>query len=262
MNVYRAAIAALIDEYCVRRGHCLTVIPRANPDFYQHECDVLTECGFSIRRKNPDPNRYLVDLSLDEDTLMRSLDQKWRYNLRQALANNFDIRFCESDDDIQTFQSLYAAMVARKNFSSTPPDHLIGRRNASFAPELRPRLVLAFHEGQPVVGATVSIFGDTAYYTFGASSAASLSLRGGYALQWWIAQWLREQGVRWYDLGGEAGEHGLRQFKKGFVGKRGAVVEMYGEYDRWTHVSGRIATDVIYGLRAAQRTIRQWRYGG
>lgn len=263
LGLYRSAIAALVDEYCVRRGHCLTIIPRPNPDFYQTECDALAELGFSIRRKNPDPNRYLVDLSLDQDAQLKSLDQKWRYNLRQALANGFDIRMCESDADFQAFQSLYDGMVARKNFSSTPPDHLIDGRNDRVAPALQPRLALAFHQGRPMVGATVGIFGDTAYYTFGASAAAALSLKGGYALQWWIVCWLsREHRTRWYDLGGEAGERGLRQFKKGFVGKRGAIVVMHGEYDRWTYLPGRVATDLIFGLRGAQRVIREWRYGG
>lgn len=72
----------------------------------------------------------------------------------------------------------------------------------------------------------------------------------------------REHRTRWYDLGGEAGERGLRQFKKGFVGKRGAIVVMHGEYDRWTYLPGRVATDLIFGLRGAQRVIREWRYGG
>jgi hypothetical protein len=261
-DVYRSAIAALVDEYCVRRGHCLSITPRPHPDFYRLECAVLSECGFAVRRKVADPNRYLVDVSLDEETLMRSLEQKWRYNLRQALANNFDIRLCESDDDLRTFQSLYGTMVSRKNFSSTTPVHLIDELRDGLPAPLRPRLVMAFHQGRPVVGATIGLFGDTAYYMFGASDDAALSLKGGYALQWWIVRWLRAQGVRWYDLGGEADQRGLRQFKKGLVGKRGTVVVMNGEYDRWTQWSGRAAADLIYSLRAAQRALRHWRDRG
>ena len=34
--------------------------------------------------------------------------------------------------------------------------------------------------------------------------------------------------MRWYDLGGEVGDEGLRRFKKGLVGKRGAVVVTCG----------------------------------
>ena len=112
-----------------------------------------------------------------------------------------------------------------------------------------------------MVGAAIAILGDTAYYVFGGSDDASLSLKGGYALQWWIIRWLSQRNVRWYDLGGEAGEQGLRQFKKGLVGKRGALVHMTGEYDYWSKPSARIMGDAIYGLRSLQRTIRRWRYG-
>jgi lipid II:glycine glycyltransferase (peptidoglycan interpeptide bridge formation enzyme) len=199
-------------------------------------------------------------LSLDEDEQMKSLEQKWRYNLRQALTNDFEIRLHETDADIATFQALYATMVARKNF------HHAGMVNVT--PELtqlpepiRLRIVLAFHHGRPICGATVGLLGDTAYYLLGATDDAALSLKTGYTLQWWIIRWLSKQNVRWYDLGGEAGEHGLRQFKKGLTGKRGSIVVMNGEYDRWTRLPGRLATDLIYSLRGLQRTIRHWRHG-
>jgi hypothetical protein len=261
INNYRAAIAALVEEYCVRRGHCLTVIPRPNPEFYQQESQVLAEFGFSVRRPFPDPDRYLVDLALDEETQMRSLDQKWRYNLRQALTSDFEIRICESEADLRTFQSLHATMVTRKGFYNADMVDLLPALAAQLPPASRPRIALAFHQGRPVVGAAIALLGDTAYYVFGGSDSASLSLKGGYALQWWIIRWLATQNVRWYDLGGKAQEPGLRQFKKGLVGKQGSVVTMTGEYDCWTQTSGRVMGDAIYALRRMQRAVRHWRYG-
>jgi hypothetical protein len=65
----------------------------------------------------------------------------------------------------------------------------------------------------------VAVCGDTAFYVFGATDDAALALNAGYALQWWIVEWLSTLPVRWYDLGGEALDAGLRQFKKGLVGK-------------------------------------------
>jgi Acetyltransferase (GNAT) domain len=259
---YRAAIGALVHEYCVRRGHFLTVIPRPNPEFYAEETKVLAEFGFAVRRQFPDPNRYLVDLSLDEEAQMKSLDQKWRYNLRQARANNFEIKLCESEEDIRTFQSLHAGMVTRKGFYNADMVDLLPKLAADLPENSRPHIVLASYQGRPVVGAAVAILGDTAYYVFGGSDDASLQLKGGYALQWWIIRWLSQKNVRWYDLGGEAGEQGLRQFKKGLVGKRGAVVNMTGEYDHWSKPSARIMGDAVYGLRSLQRTIRRWRHRG
>ena len=111
------------------------------------------------------------------------------------------------------------------------------------------------HEGTPVAGAVVAVLGDTAYYVFGATSDEALPLKAGYALQWWIVNWLSDKKVRWYDLGGEAMEPGLRQFKKGLVGKSGVVLAMPGELDYWTHAVGQIVADGIYGFRAARGAV-------
>jgi hypothetical protein len=264
ISIYRAVVGAVAHEYCIRHGHFLSIIPRANPEFYSQESEVLAEFGFGVRRTPPDPNRYLVDLSLGEDEQMRSLDQKWRYNLRQATANNFDIRLGENESDIRTFQSLHAGMVTRKGFFNSDLVHMLPELSAQLPEALRLHTVLAFHQGRAVIGAAIGILGDTAYYVFGGSDRAALSLKGGYALHWWIVRWLSQQHpqARWYDLGGEAGEQGLRQFKKGLAGKRGTVIAANEEHDYWSHPSARIMGDALYAVRDLQRSIRRWRYGG
>lgn len=255
-EIYRAMIAALVQEYCVARGHCLTVLPRPHPHHHAAECAWLRDCGFERRREFEDPERYLVNTALDTETQRQSLAQKWRYNLRQALANSIDVRLTEDAAEIQAFQTLYASMMERKRFSSTTPVHLTGELISRLPERLKPRLVVAYRGKELLAGATVGLFGDTAYYMFGATSAEALPLKAGYALHWWIFEWLRGQGFQWYDLGGAAHEPGLRQFKKGFVGKQGRVVVMEGEYDRWASPLGRLSADAVFGLRHLKRRIR------
>ena len=255
-SLYRALIGALIEEYCIRRGHCLSVIPRPHPVYHDLESGILAEHGFVVRRPCRDANRYLVDLSLDEAAQMQSFEQKWRYNLRQALKNGVEVRLCEGERSVATFTALHEVMVKRKRYCSGDPLHLLPDLALRLPVRMRPQLILAFHGGRPVFGAVVMIMGDTAYYVFGASDDGALPLKASYALHWWVVRWLANSGVRWYDLGGEVQEPGLRQFKKGFVGKRGTVVVMHGEHDRWVGLRGRVVADTIYGLRAARRTLR------
>ncbi len=258
-EAYRVAIDALVDEYCARRGHCLTVLPRPTPDRQREECAALAALGCSLRRPMIDPNRYLLNVALEPPLRLESLDQKWRYNLRQALRTGTECRLVEGKEGLATFTALHDRMVARKRFHDTDPVHLLPALAERLPVSMRPRVVLAFHDGAPVAGAVVAACGDTAFYLYGASEDAALPLKAGYALQWWIVNWLPELGVRWYDLGGEALEPGLRQFKKGLVGKRGAVVTTPGEYDRWTGAAGRLAADGIYALRRVQRAVRRIR---
>jgi hypothetical protein len=252
-ETYRSVLRALVAEYCDRRGHCLTVLPRPNPVHAEAETQILREFAFLVRRPMPDPNRYVVDVSLTPDAAMKSLAQKWRYNLKQAQANALDIRLCEGAADIATFAALHGAMVSRKKHDDSDALDLIPALAAGLPERMRPKTVLVFHEGRAVAGAVVGILGDTAYYVFGASEDQALPLKAGYALHWWIAAWLNREGVRWYDLGGEVLDPGLRQFKKGFVGKSGAVVSAAGEFDRWSNFRGRLAADAIYRVRDLKR---------
>src|SRR3989304_1872017 len=90
-TLYRAAIAAIREEYCGRRGLHLVITPRFNPDYAPLEAEILKSEGFRRQRQSADPYPYFVNLSLTEKEQMASLDQGWRRNLKKALANGFEI---------------------------------------------------------------------------------------------------------------------------------------------------------------------------
>lgn len=255
-ETYRAMIAALTEEYCVRRGHCLTVLPRPHPHHMAQECRWLREAGFVQRRPMADAERYIVDTSLDAEAQRLSLAQKWRYNLRQALEAPLDIRLAADAGEVEAFQALYRSMMDRKGFSSTTPVHLTGALIERLPEALKPRLFLAYGGEGLLAGAAIGLFGDTAYYMFGASAADALPLKAGYALHWRIVEWLHACGFCWYDLGGASHEPGLRQFKKGFVGKAGKILAMEGEFDRWASPLGRLSADAVFGLRHLRQRLR------
>lgn len=256
-GVYEAVVNAMVRHYCEEQGHYLSIVPRPNPDFYEAECGMLRQLGFVTVGSNPDPVRFFVNTSLAADDQMSSLDQKWRYNLRKALKNDIDVRLISGPEAIECFSDLHQSMVQRKRFYNGDPVHLLPKLTDELPGNLRPWIVVAYHEGRPVVGASIVLHGDTALYQFGASCDDALRLRAGYALQWWIVQWLQEQGVKWYDLGGAAGNDGLRQFKTGLVGKRGVQLKMEAEFNRWQGVQGRMVASLIYMARAFHRNVRE-----
>lgn len=200
--------------------------------------------------------RFFVNTSLSEEEQLKSLDQKWRYNLKKSLKNDLEIRLVRGAESIECFSRLHQEMAKRKDFYNVDPVHLLPVLTRKLPENLRPHVVMAFHNGRPVVGATIALLGDTALYQFGASSAAALPLRAGYALQWWITQWITSKGVKWYDLGGAAGNDGLRQFKRGFVGKEGALLPMESEFNRWCGPRERMVASAIFALRSMHRHLR------
>jgi hypothetical protein len=256
VEVYQRTIAAMIEEYCERRGHNLVMRPRPNPDFYAVESHELRKAGFAIRRPLPAPARYIADLSLDDAAMLDNFDQKWRYNLRQALKNDFDIRLCDTAQEVAVFRRLHDEMTVRKSLDSAARGMIDGLEELARLPHpIQMHVVLVRHEGRAIAGATVGILGDTALYVLGATDHTALKLKAGYAMQWWIMRWLHSQNVRWYELGG-TGDTGIRQFKKGLIGKRGVVLQTE-EYDRWTKTSARLASDVIYGIRSGRDLFRE-----
>ena len=75
-------------------------------------------------------------------------------------------------------------------------------------------------KGVSVAGLVASAMGDTAIYLLGATSNAGLNSKGAYLLQWTMIGWLKERGIKAYDLGGIDPERnpGVYSFKRGFSG--------------------------------------------
>jgi len=252
-RLYHAAIEAIKAEYGDRRGHHLVVTPRFHPDYSLLEARMLCGEGFRSLRRSPDPSRYFVNLKLDCKRQMDSLDRSWRRNLRKSLAHDLDITLGDSEADMQCFIGLNQSLKRRKRFNDQGHALLLPELARTLPPLLRPQIALAYHRGQPVVGAALLLAGDTAQYLFGGSDDEMLKLNAGYALQWWLVERLSALGYRWYDLGGESLSEGLRQFKRGLVGREGRIVEANIGLEYSGSATGRMVAEMIFGARAAKR---------
>jgi hypothetical protein len=272
-SLYAAMLQALADEYCTRRGLLLSILPRPDPDFGVVEQATLTELGLVDRQRYGDWDHYFVNLTLDEAAQYASVSRHWRRRLKKAEAANLDIRFRTDEEGYRQFEVLHERMVVRKQVKRAGPIHLLLRLKEALSENVL-RLVLVSHRGQPVAGAVFACLGGTGYYLLGATSDEGLPLSAGIALQWWIVRWLSGEGLRWYDLGGTAGNKGLEVFKGGLSGRQGRVVGVPGEYEMWSRASDRMIGGRCsrYGLctgkcpRSASSPVSDdqspWRQGG
>ncbi len=253
-SVYKTTVQALMDEYCGRRGLALSILPRPDPDFGHIERQALHELGFADRKRYGDWDHYFVNTSLDEEAQLKSMSRHWRRSLKVAQRANLDVRFCTDEESFRQFEDLHFRMIARKGASRTGPIHILQRLRASLPPDTL-RLVLVSHEGKPVAGAVFAPLGDIAYYILGSTSDEALPLCAGFAMQWWIIRWLSERGVKWYDIGGTAGNKGLEVFKSGLSGREGRVVPVPGEFEVWNRTGDRMISDAVFGLRPLYRKL-------
>ena len=187
-------------------------------------------------------------------TYFKRLDKKWRNQLSRAEKNNLKVIVGSGSAEFRTFCLIYNQMRKRKTFETTVDVEEFGRIQEELAESHRMRIMICEDRGVPAAGLVASAMGDSAIYLLGATSDDGLNSKGSYLLHWTMIRWLKEKGIRWYDLGGidPIGNPGVYSFKKGFSG---ADVSQMNPIVACTSV---VSNAVVRAGLAMQRTFRGW----
>lgn len=218
------------------------IVLKVDPPFEEPEAaDALQAVGFravggegGFGGTQP---RCVMQLDLDrtEDELLASFHQKWRYNIRLAMKKGVEITMSTERADLSTFYAILRETAERDGFLVRSQAYFEQMWDA-LVPRGWMRLFLGRVEGQPVCGALSYLFGDKAWYTYGASANAHREKMPNYLMQWEMIRWAREAGCRWYDFRGVSctpddpndKTAGLNRFKRGFNPR---FVRYVGEFD-------------------------------
>jgi GNAT acetyltransferase-like protein len=221
-EVARCMARALEEEYVGKRRLLLRILPNA---FVGSPRAVLFQSVFSGFTQEPrtPANMYrtfVVDLAPPIEELRRNLDGKWRNMLTQSEKKGLKVVAENGTDEYRTFCRMYNQMWKRKAFETTVDVEEFGRLQEDLPETHRMRILICEQDGVPVAGLVASAMGDSAIYLLGAISDNGLNSRGAYLLQWTLIQWLKENGFKWYDLGGidPEGNPGVYSFKRGLSG--------------------------------------------
>ena len=222
-DIYRGMVDALVAELCRQAPDDADVLPRASLTPVNAEYEHLMARGFTRGSELGFPNRYIVNLRLDDAAQRKSFHQKWRYHLNKSEKAGLSFERAPARNCTE-FDALYERMIDRKKFADHSAYETVPALMAIADETLRPELFFVRHEGEIVAGAIIFKAGDRAVYLYGATNDKALPLRAGYFLHWHIIRWLRDNtAAKWYDLGGTDGFQGLHQFKKGMVGDAGVI---------------------------------------
>lgn len=201
----------------------------------------LSSRGFRYHGSVQPKHSNVVALTKDEDTLLKEMHPKTRYNIRLSEKKGVTVRVADPDryaEDMARFWSLLEETSSRDGFHTHERKYyetMLNVLSASTDGGLRVKLYLAEHEGDTLAGALVAEFGDTVTYLHGASATNKRALMAPHALHWRIIMDAKANGFAKYDLWGVAptdeGAHswqGITRFKRGFGGDR---VEYLGAWD-------------------------------
>lgn len=245
--------AQLVDE----QGLMLRLMPPAYPGLTELTEQTLQANQFSLTPIDH-AERYFIDLSRELPQLRENLKPKWRYHLKRAEQRGMSVSRSNDMNDLVPFAELYRQMRRRKAFVEGPTPENLPALFAELPPATMPQIFMCSHDGDIVAGAIIATIGDTAVYLFGASNEQGAALRAGYYLHWHAMQWLQTTACRWYDLGGDCGDTGLRRFKSGLAGKAAVTPALPGYFDAQGSLPSRLAGQLAFGLRDATSSARQW----
>ncbi len=215
------------------------------------------EAGFFVGKDDPDlasmgftespqtvqpPNTIYIDVTADDDAIMKRMNQGTRRKIRKSLKN--DIMYYEGTrEDLVDFNALIQETGDRNEFG-VHTDTYYEKVYDLFIPE-HGTMLMAKHEDTPLVGIMVFALGDTAWYLYGASSREKSNLYATYGIQWQAIQWAKARGCTYYDMWGIPDESeetleahfkersdglwGVYGFKRGWGGE---VVRSMGTWDK------------------------------
>jgi lipid II:glycine glycyltransferase (peptidoglycan interpeptide bridge formation enzyme) len=221
-EVFLYMARALQEEYARKRGLLLQIVPNA---FAGSSRAALFQSCFSRFTEEPRTSAnlyrtFVLDLAPTIEELRKNLDAKWRNKLTQSEKKGLKVVAGNGTEEYRTFCQMYDQMRKRKTFETTVDVEEFGRLQEDLPKTHRMRVLICEQAGVPVAGLVASALGDSAIYLLGATSDDGLTAKGAYLLQWTLIRWLKENGIRWYDLGGidPEGNPGVYTFKKGLSG--------------------------------------------
>jgi lipid II:glycine glycyltransferase (peptidoglycan interpeptide bridge formation enzyme) len=221
-EIFKTMAHALVDEYVTKRKLFLRVLPNAFAGSPRAEAMQSAFFGFACENLTAENTyrTFMLDLSPSLDELRSGLDKKWRNQLTRSEKNNLKVVAGEGSEEYRAFCQIYFQMRKRKTFETTVDADEFGLIQEALAESQRMRILLCEDKGVPVAGLVASAMGNSAIYLLGATSDDGLNSKGAYLLQWTLIRWLKERGVKSYDLGGIDPEanHGVYHFKRGFSG--------------------------------------------
>ncbi|HEY3411444.1 MAG TPA: peptidoglycan bridge formation glycyltransferase FemA/FemB family protein [Armatimonadota bacterium] len=233
------AVVSTAREYAISRGG---IVVKVDPPFEDESAAAtLISTGFKpvggcggFGGTQP---RCVMQLDLQRplDDIIASFHQKWRYNIRLAAKKGVTIRMSQDRADLPTFYAVLRETARRDGFLVRSQAYFESMWDA-LVPRGWMRLFLGEAEGDTVCGALTYLFGDKAWYTYGASSNLHREKMPNYLMQWEMIRWAHEQGCRWYDFRGvsctpddpDDKTAGLNRFKSGFNPR---FVRYIGEFD-------------------------------
>jgi len=169
-----------------------------------------------------------LDITPDEETLLKGMRKTTRYLIRQGIKNN-DLEIIKStnSEDVKEFNNVYKITAERHNFTPFSVKYLTNELNA-FKKDNEVLIFLAKYKGEIIASSMIIFWSGIGFYHQGASSQKHPKIPASYLMQWEAIKEAKQRNCKKYNFWGIAKDKeikdknhpwaGLTLFKKGFGG--------------------------------------------
>lgn len=186
-------------------------------EFIRFSLDSVTR-EFYPGRVEPNNDNVVVDLTADKETMWHNFKHKVRKNVNRALNNQVKVECDLQGENLEAFLEIYYSTMERREADSGyyfPREYFetIGRNlKGQFA------YFHALYEGK-VISTELVLVSDYNIYSFlGGTKEEYFDLRPNDLLKYEIINWGRENGKKWFILGGGYTPHdGIFNYKLAFA---------------------------------------------
>jgi peptidoglycan pentaglycine glycine transferase (the first glycine) len=201
-------------DIACRRRRAVALVMEPSQRFQLH--GTYKQNGLVRWIKPLQPTATLFMPVLDDESMLQRMHHKTRYHVRLAKRQGISVSGHRPNEvSIAAFHRLLTETSRRNGIHLLPISYFMDMCSALGDDA---EVLLGARDGQVVAGAIMVRFGTEANYLFAASSTEHRGQGAGALLVFASAQWARERGCSYVDLG-NVGNHGLRTFKTGFGGE-------------------------------------------
>lgn len=216
-------VAGVREHFAKRRRQALLWLPElaAGADAEA----LMRGCG--LRQMVTGYSTVWLDLTPDAEALRQRLKGSWRNQLKKAEASGLNVVVSHGGPALVDLLGRYDQLQRAAKFAAHKQDFYLAFANAAAARDVM--VLTAMSGGEPVAGVLVLGHGQAATYTAGWTSDAGRTVNAHNLLLWRAVTTLREDGRRWFDLGGveTSRNPGIARFK---LGMGGEVTTLAGTY--------------------------------
>jgi lipid II:glycine glycyltransferase (peptidoglycan interpeptide bridge formation enzyme) len=188
---------------------------------------------------------FLLDLTKQEEDLLKNMHQKTRYNIKVAEKKGVKVEIDNSNKAFEDYIKLTKETTKRQKFYAHDEKYhrlmwetLGNKSNSEFNPnKLSANIVKATYKKKTLVTYILFTFKDKLYYPYGASSDEYREVMASTKTMWEVIKWGKSLGLKTFDMWGAANVrepktndpyYGFHRFKQSFGAE---LTEFMGSFD-------------------------------